>query len=380
MHHNLFMHDLGTVKVLPPFAETTQIMRLGRGIPDLVCLKSNRNPDLPESVLFPIEIKRPVLLQSENLVQDYLSQDQSGDTRGVLGPVNQIYGYMRLNGYRYGILSTYEQTWFVKRGDRGAHDLMVSSAIGFDSVDPFLLQYYVWFIRLANADDQPLDPPTEKDKNRMIRDEQRKDEQRRAKRSSKEKKKPFNAFTSRVSGSSKTSRTVDRVALPDVEKMELISHNERAQTYKALWQSRTVVLKKCDIWNQGAVAEELKNEVSVYQQLQTLQGRYIPKLLLAGVADGLEMVLVTEFVGTCIVQELLDDSAVVKIREAMAAIHELGVVHGDIRPENIVMQNRGPNAKFYFVDFGFSHFTVDKAELLEETETLEYLLETTSSA
>ncbi|KAG0269463.1 hypothetical protein DFQ27_003375 [Actinomortierella ambigua] len=182
------------------------------------------------------------------------------------------------------------------------------------------------------------------------------------------------------SKSSKTSGTVDRVTLPDLEEMELISHGERAQTYKARWQGRDVVLKKCDVWNEGSVAEELKNEASVYQKLQTLQGRYIPKLLLAGVADGVEMVLVTEFVGTDVNQDLLDDSAQVKIQEAMSAIHELGVLHGDIRPENIVMQNHGSNAKFYFVDFGLSHFTEDKAELLEETENLNSLVRSMSSA
>ncbi|KAG0269464.1 hypothetical protein DFQ27_003376 [Actinomortierella ambigua] len=148
----LFKYDLGSVSVLPPFAETIQVMSLRHGKPDLVCLKAGGDPDLAESVLFPIEIKRPVILRSENLVQDYLAQDQSGDTGGVLGPVNQIYGYMRLNGYRYGILSTYEQTWFMKRGNLGTNDLMISPAIAFDSREPSLLQYYLWFIREANND------------------------------------------------------------------------------------------------------------------------------------------------------------------------------------------------------------------------------------
>ncbi|KAF9165642.1 hypothetical protein DFQ26_009654 [Actinomortierella ambigua] len=376
----LFKYDLGCVSVLPPFAETIQVMSLRHGKPDLVCLKAGGDPDLAESVLFPIEIKRPVILRSENLVQDYLAQDQSGDTGGVLGPVNQIYGYMRLNGYRYGILSTYEQTWFMKRGNLGTNDLMISPAIAFDSREPTLLQYYLWFIREASNDPQPLDPPTDKAKAQMLKDERRNDKRRRDARSDKAKKRPLKAITSRVSKSSKTSGTVDRVTLPDFEEMELISHGERAQTYKARWQGRDVVLKKCDVWNEGSVAEELKNEAGVYQKLQTLQGRYIPKLLLAGVADGVEMVLVTEFVGTDVSQDLLDDSAQVKIQEAMSAIHELGVLHGDIRPENIVMQNHGSNAKFYFVDFGLSHFTEDTAELLEETENLNSLVRSMSSA
>ncbi|KAG0279434.1 hypothetical protein BGZ97_009575 [Linnemannia gamsii] len=102
------------------------------------------------------------------------------------------------------------------------------------------------------------------------------------------------------------------------------------------------------------MAEELKNEAQVYQKLQALQGRYIPVLWLAGVADGLEMVLLTDFVGTQVSRELLADTTQRKIREAMFAIHELRVAHGDIRPQNIAMQGRGQDVKFYFVDFGFS--------------------------
>jgi hypothetical protein len=187
MLHVLFKHDFGSVKVLPPFAETTQIMRLRRGIPDLVCLKENSNPELPQSVLFPIEIKRPVLLQSDDLLHDYLVEDRTEYTRRVMGPVNQVFGYMRLNGYRYGFLSAYEQTWFMKRGDQGTKDLMISPTIAFDVSEPSLLQCYVWFIRQAFADERPLDPPTSIEKDRMLKDERRKDKRRCAIRSRKDR-------------------------------------------------------------------------------------------------------------------------------------------------------------------------------------------------
>ncbi|KAG0199630.1 hypothetical protein BGX28_007110 [Mortierella sp. GBA30] len=378
MLHDLFKHDFGSVKVMPPFAETTQIMRLRRGEPDLVCLKKNGDPELPESVLFPIEIKRPVILRSQDLVQDYLEQDRSGYTGGIVNAVNQAYGYIRLNGYRYGILSTYEQTWFMKRGEQCASDVMISPPIAFDITEPSFLQCYVWFIRQANADERPLDPPTDIQRDQMLRDERRNDKRRRAARPDK-KKSLFKAFISSPTQSA-SSKATSRVTLPDFERMELISHNERAQTYKASWRGHEVVVKKCDIWNECSVAEELKNEAKVYQKLQGLQGRYIPKLWLAGVADGLEMLLVIDFVGRDVGQELLDDSALGKIREAMSAIHEMGVVHGDIRPQNIVVQHQGLNTKFFFVDFGFSRFTVDKTELVQEKATLNSLLRNIAAA
>ncbi|KAK3826766.1 MAG: hypothetical protein J3R72DRAFT_479292 [Linnemannia gamsii] len=86
-----------------------------------------------------------------------------------------------------------------------------------------------------------------------------------------------------------------RLCFPD--SMGLISHDERAQTYNAPWQGRDVVVKKCDHWNERPVAQKLKHEARIYQVLRTLQGRCIPTLRIAAVADGMEMVLVTDIVG-----------------------------------------------------------------------------------
>ncbi|KAF9309162.1 hypothetical protein BG003_010103, partial [Podila horticola] len=108
------------------------------------------------------------------------------------------------------------------------------------------------------------------------------------------------------------------------------------QIVKALWKGYEVVIKKCDIYNQHAVVAELEHEAKIYEELQELQGECIPTLWISGVANGLEMILVTEFVGTNVSQERLDDSDRAQIQQALCSIHELGVVHGDIRLENIV--------------------------------------------
>ncbi|KAG0321613.1 hypothetical protein BGZ97_010838, partial [Linnemannia gamsii] len=75
---DLFSYDLGSTRILPPHATTIRIMGLPRGSPDLVCRKAGRNANVAGAILFPIEIKRPVLLQSPNLVEDYREQEQSG--------------------------------------------------------------------------------------------------------------------------------------------------------------------------------------------------------------------------------------------------------------------------------------------------------------
>ncbi|KAG0095046.1 hypothetical protein BGZ93_006400 [Podila epicladia] len=378
MLHDLFKHDFGSVKVLPPFAETTQSMGLTYGNPDLVCLRENSDRDLPESVLFPIEIKRPAVLRSGNLVEDYEAQERSGAATGPGDALRQVFGYMRLNGYRYGLLSTYEQTWFLKRGDQDAdRDLMVSPTIAFNCSEPTLLQCYLWFIRQADADKRPLDPLPDTEIEKMLNREQRRYDKRRKMGSSNKEKKPIKGSLSSLFGSRKSqsnSKETTRVILPAFDGMKLISHDEHAQTYKASWQGYSVVVKKCDIWNQGPVVEELKHEARVYQALRTIQGRYIPELRIAGVANGMEMMLVTDFAGTDVSQERLDESDQKKIKAALSAIHDLGVIHGDIRSQNILVQRDDPNGRFYFVDFGMSRITANKTELNWEMDVLDSLL------
>lgn len=154
-----------------------------------------------------------------------------------------------------------------------------------------------------------------------------------------------------------------------------ISYNEEgAQIIKVLWKGYEVVVKKCDIYNQHAIIAELEHEVMIYKELQELQEECILTLWIARVANGLEMILVTEFVGTNISQERLDDSNQAQIRQVLCAIHQLGVAHGDIQLENIVVQQNGLHARFFFIDFGMSYTTEDQAKLSHEMKQLDLLL------
>ncbi|KAF9912976.1 hypothetical protein EC991_007590 [Linnemannia zychae] len=156
-----------------------------------------------------------------------------------------------------------------------------------------------------------------------------------------------------------------------LDNLEFISYSEEgAQICGASWQGSNVIVKKCDIWNLGMVVEELKHEVRAYQVLQKLQWNQIPILKLAGIVDGMEMVLVTEFVGTNIRQEQLSRSDKIKIRDAFSAIHSLGVLHGDIRLQNILVQSDGRVRRFTSIDFGLPQFTTDKQKLQREAEVL----------
>ncbi|KAF9310753.1 hypothetical protein BG006_004733, partial [Podila minutissima] len=85
-----------------------------------------------------------------------------------------------------------------------------------------------------------------------------------------------------------------------------------------------VVLKKCDIMNGSQAAELMKHEIQIYHHLQSLQEVYIPRLHIAGVADGLEFVLVTEYVGKTIEGLKLSLKDCMTIAECLEALHDAG--------------------------------------------------------
>ncbi|PKY48486.1 hypothetical protein RhiirA4_544646 [Rhizophagus irregularis] len=63
----------------------------------------------------------------------------------IFGSINQVYGYMCANSLKYGVLSTYDQTWFLKRevvnvGEEDHGRLYVSNTITSASTSPTLLK------------------------------------------------------------------------------------------------------------------------------------------------------------------------------------------------------------------------------------------------
>ncbi|KAJ8327180.1 hypothetical protein O5D80_004589 [Batrachochytrium dendrobatidis] len=69
-------------------------------------------------------------------------------TRACASALNQLYHYMRLNHRQYGILSSYENTWFVHRNQecavceepQGHETLYVSEGISFTAQTPTVQQ------------------------------------------------------------------------------------------------------------------------------------------------------------------------------------------------------------------------------------------------
>lgn len=83
------------------------------GLPDRVILESG-------NIIGVIEVKTAQVLHSLDLVQDY-KDDAAAFTQGrtstnsCLYQVEQLCGYLSVNSLQFGVLTTYQQTWFAKK-------------------------------------------------------------------------------------------------------------------------------------------------------------------------------------------------------------------------------------------------------------------------
>ncbi|KAG9062573.1 hypothetical protein KI688_005488 [Linnemannia hyalina] len=333
--HEIFAHDINAVGPLTPGTRTRKFNVLQSGKPDLVCRRTQGSADDPQPVMFPIEIKRPIIFDCDDLVVHYNSLPSDPAARR-----------------------------------RWKHPL--------SQTRPTLLQCYLWVIREALHDDWVQDIPSDQELEVFLRKSNPQLDNRGHDNQQYKGRNPVKRIESmlRRKTRSETRGVSDsRVTLPAFEKLELIVYNDDgAQTYRASWQGCNVVVKKCDIWHQPSVVEELKHEATVYQYLEELQGSVIPRLEIAGVSNSLEAVLVTDFRGHDISQGRLEDSDKETIRKALSAIHRLGVLHGDIRPQNILVERDGSIKRFVLIDFGRCEFTTNRKKLQQEADSLNSVL------
>jgi hypothetical protein len=102
-------------------------------------------------LLLAIELKTPSTPRSDNLVRLYeqdlaLSMANFAPNSSSTHVIQQIHGYLCVNRLRYGVLTTYNQTWLLKRLGNG---LEVSRVINTDDQDPSVLRSLSYILKLA---------------------------------------------------------------------------------------------------------------------------------------------------------------------------------------------------------------------------------------
>jgi serine/threonine protein kinase len=125
-----------------------------------------------------------------------------------------------------------------------------------------------------------------------------------------------------------------------------------------------VVFKTIDITKKQGGLDQFNQELSIYRDLEDLQGNVIPRLIAYGNLGGLLQVIVLENVGKSITREQAEQRHD-EINTALQRIHEKGVVHGDLRLPNIVIDQ---DNKVRIIDFGMSS---KQDEIITETFSLD---------
>jgi len=128
------------------------------------------------------------------------------------------------------------------------------------------------------------------------------------------------------------------------------------------------------------ISAELDREEDAYERLGALQGRFVPRFLLHGVAaGGLAELFATEYAGEPFPARDVPDVAAENARTALRAVHECGVLHGDVSLANLAWLP--DTCAVVVLDFGLCAFREEfesdeewREAAAEEMASLEELL------
>ena len=109
--------------------------------------------------------------------------------------------------------------------------------------------------------------------------------------------------------------------------------------------------------------------------LKELQGHTIPKLKGIGYTAAGFMAFATEIAGSPIIVEELSEQERNEVVTALSGIHDRGILHNDIRSENILIQRHSDGFKVMFIDFTLSRDILKKSESRKEMITLKLILD-----
>lgn len=117
------------------------------------------------------------------------------------------------------------------------------------------------------------------------------------------------------------------------------------------YEGQSVVVKLAPVGSKRG--EALLTKVEAYHMLKEVWGKYVPRLVSYGITSGGSIVYIAteEIMGHEIEMGPLSQAVVEEIFNALAVVHQCGILHGDIRPNNILVTNGG-QAGVRFLDLG----------------------------
>ncbi|PKC00195.1 kinase-like protein [Rhizophagus irregularis] len=311
------------------------------GDPDFICHFAMLEP------LMPIEVKRKHILEYIGSFIEFYKHNKKAQS-----VIKQIYSYMVVNQVKFGILSTYDNHWFLRQlGDNEENRarLWISEALPLESHSPPVLKAYAYVTKKLCMDMDAhsshtniITVPAYENNGKRITRNIRKSAQKKE---------------------SSDSSSIQNFYFTDFKFKDLLSQGRSGKTLLCEFRNNTIALKCADLWKSPSyILKEMQNEVKIYQQLSDLQGIYIPNLECYGYFEnGMCYVIGTTLVGKPLsFYKYITKGQKVKGMLALNAIHDRGVLHNDIRADNILLDNR--NNDVYLIDFGMSNTDYDIME------------------
>lgn len=337
-----------------------------------------------------IEAKHPVVYDPKHLSMrvQWLRGNRKGEKFLQSSPLKQIHCYMLVLKHRYGILTTYNKTWFLKREvNDGKGILYVSRAFFPDSTDPTLGQAFVYMNYLAFKDGtlealpesakKYITSVTTKTKmkqaNKLI--EERMNE-KLAERSDRQENEGSLSSSGAALDDELPLESID-VQFQPIEAFGPLNHGV---AYRMDVHGYDSVMKIVDVNKDHVGAEMFEKEVENYMALQELWGLAMPKLVGDGpISMGRRMITVT-YEGKSLQQlikekgesdlQILKKDIAKKAEDALKAIHDRGYVHGDIAARNITYNSNG---EVKIIDFSMAFKSTDQEDFSNEMDKLKQL-------
>ena len=330
-----------------------------------------------DRLVLAIEVKTKRELPACDIVEMYQEnhkdlKEHRAPSVPVIDHIKEIYGYMGHNKLQFGALSTYENTWFIRRPPDNPSKLFISEAVTNSAADPTLLQCFAYIMSLArrglNSPFPPPAPPSPPTADCKPPSEKGDDASKRSQAD--------------IEGDSEAAGTVQPEPLPKLEDfgwdglklLGVLGRGRSGTVYRAVLRGEEVAYKLCDLWKHPEYEKELLNEGKIYTLLKELQGRSIPKLKGIGYTSGGFMAIATEIAGSPILAKELSVQERDEIIAVLSEIHDCGILHKDIGPQNILIHRHGDRFKVMFIDFSVSREFSEKKEARREMDELLTLL------
>ena len=243
------------------------------GIPDFNCHRVG-------SLILVMEAKRKHVLEDmgEQTFPEFYKTSETSKGKDV---IQQIYNYMGGNELRYGILTTYDNHWFLRREHA---KLWISKTLSLQSESPPVLKAYAYLTRRAKKN--PKSP-----KPQVVVSAQGDNNSRTLRSHSKSSSSSsLNNQTSNTSANQQSSSAFGASNNPPVDQQKfsftdfkfkgILGEGRSGKTLLCEFRGETIALKSVDLSKAPPyVLEEMQKEVEIYKDLANIQGKYILKLV-----------------------------------------------------------------------------------------------------